>query len=88
MLSPKCAFRELLNLMLVFRLILDTDTNMFVVIWAVEDVSVNVVERGWEWMNVYRIWELYNFGRLGATVAETNTRGEFPSLHAEEILVD
>lgn len=39
-------------------------------------------------MNVYKIWELYNFGKLGATVADTNAKGEFPSLHAEEILAD
>lgn len=35
-------FRILLNLVVVFRLILVTDTNMFVRIWAVGDVSVHV----------------------------------------------
>lgn len=39
-------------------------------------------------MNVHRICELCNFGRLGATVAGTNSIGEFSSLHAEEILAD
>lgn len=39
-------FRELLNLVAVFRLILVTDTNMFVMIWAVGYVSVHVKQWG------------------------------------------
>lgn len=84
MLSLMSAFRELLNLAVVFKVILDSNSKVFVVIWTVGDgVCVcEAVERAREWMNVYRIWELCSFGRLGATVAETNSRGEL------EILVD
>lgn len=39
-------------------------------------------------MNVSEIGELCTFGRLGATEAESNTRGEFLSLHAEGMLAD